>query len=131
MIIGRHSLRELLTATASTLRCPTNCSHACRACLQTYDNQLHWEKLNRRPVLEWLERLIDVNQPANPFEQFRAARVDVADGLPLVLRELERSTYLVAVAPTLFAPGAQSADALDFVRKLAARLMLSGIPSER
>jgi hypothetical protein len=122
MLVGRHSMRELLTSTASTLRCPADCSHACRACLQTYDNQLHWEKLSRRPVLKWLEHLLEINQPANPFEQFRAAPFEVTAGLPIVLGELERSTHLIAITPTLFVAGDGSADALGFAQKLVARL---------
>ncbi len=54
ILVTRHSMRALLHATLDALNCPANCSHSCRACLQGYDNQAYWEKLNRRPVLSWL-----------------------------------------------------------------------------
>jgi ATP-dependent helicase YprA (DUF1998 family) len=58
MLMNRHSMGGLLNAARNTLDCPAECSYSCRACLQDYDNQIHWEKLNRRPVLTWLERLL-------------------------------------------------------------------------
>jgi len=51
-------MRELLNTARNTLDCPADCSYSCRACLQDYDNQTHWEKLNRKPVLTWLEKLL-------------------------------------------------------------------------
>jgi hypothetical protein len=58
MLINRHSLRELLDGTRVIIDCPADCSYSCRACLQDYYNQLHWDKLNRKPVLSWLEKLL-------------------------------------------------------------------------
>jgi hypothetical protein len=56
IIMKRRSMRELLTAACDILNCPARCSHSCRACLQDYDNQIHWDKLNRKPVLAWLQK---------------------------------------------------------------------------
>jgi len=58
MLMSLHSMRELLNTARNTLDCPADCSYSCRACLQDYDNQTHWEKLNRKPVLTWLEKLL-------------------------------------------------------------------------
>jgi ATP-dependent helicase YprA (DUF1998 family) len=65
MLMDRHPMRELLDAARQTLDCPAKCSYSCRACLQDYDNQIHWEKLNRKPALNWLERLLGLqSRPA-------------------------------------------------------------------
>ncbi len=61
MLMNRHSMRDLLDAARQTLDCLAECSYSCRACLQDYDNQIHWEKLHRKPVLTWLERLLAEN----------------------------------------------------------------------
>jgi ATP-dependent helicase YprA (DUF1998 family) len=58
MLMNRHSMGEILNAARDVLHCPAECSYSCRKCLQDYDNQIHWDKLNRRPVLTWLERLL-------------------------------------------------------------------------
>lgn len=63
MLTGRFSMRDLLKDALDVLRCEANCSHSCRTCLQRYENQLYWDKLNRKPVLAWLERLLNINQP--------------------------------------------------------------------
>jgi Helicase conserved C-terminal domain/Domain of unknown function (DUF1998) len=58
MLVDRHSLRDLLTAARDVLNCRAGCTHACRVCLQDYDNQRVWEKLDRQPVLRWLKQLL-------------------------------------------------------------------------
>jgi hypothetical protein len=55
-LMKRRSMRELLAAACDILDCPAQCSHSCRACLQDYDNQIHWDKLTRKPVLAWLKK---------------------------------------------------------------------------
>ncbi len=130
-MIQERNLRSLLDAGRRILDCPADCTDACRVCLHGYDNQHIWERFQRRPVLSWLDALLGINQPANPFARFGAAPFAVAAQLPgtaLVLREIESASHLVAVAPTLFdlvkqvdprqTPG--SADTLDFVRRLTA-----------
>ena len=50
-------------------------------------------------MLAWPERLLDLNQPPNPFAEFRAASLDAADGRMIFVNELERSANVLAVAP--------------------------------
>lgn len=134
MLVDRHSMRDLLLASRNALTCRADCTHACRSCLQDYDNQRIWDQLDRHPVLNWLERLLSLNQPANPYASLNAASLDVVDGMPLLVAELERSDHLVVVAPTLFSADSRS-DSLDtflapeiltFVRKLVAWMATGG-----
>jgi hypothetical protein len=101
MVMG-HGLRALLERSIDVLECSANCSHSCRTCLQTYDNQRHWDKLNRKPALAWLKQLLNVQQPENPFARFGAVPVKCSDPLALALAELEQGTRLIATAGTLF-----------------------------
>jgi len=48
--------RRLLDRVRARLDC--DCAAACRKCLFDYTNQRHWETLDRRPVLEWLDALL-------------------------------------------------------------------------
>jgi ATP-dependent helicase YprA (DUF1998 family) len=66
MLVDRHSMHQVLTAACEALHCHAACTHACRVCLQDYDNQRIWEKLDRQPVLCWIEQLLGAGQPANP-----------------------------------------------------------------
>lgn len=128
MLVDRHSMRDLLTAARDALNCRAGCTYACRVCLQDYDNQRVWEKLDRQPVLRWLKQLLGAEQPANPYARFNAAPLEVRDGTPLLLVELERASHLIAVAPTLFnlQLAGETRDSflapktLAFVRKLVA-----------
>lgn len=128
MLVDRHSMRALLTAAHDTLNCRANCTHACRVCLQEYDNQRIWDKLDRLPVLEWLGSIIEAKQPVNPYARFDAAPLNVIDGSPLLLAELERTNHIIAVAPTLFGVRSENEspdeflapETLRFVRRLVA-----------
>jgi ATP-dependent helicase YprA (DUF1998 family)/ribosomal protein S27E len=128
MLVDRHSMRDLLMAARDALNCPADCTHACRVCLQEYENQRIWEQLDRQPVLRWLKQLLGLEQPANPYVTFNAAPLDTNDGTPLLLAELERASHLIAIAPTLFTlnTSRESSDAflaaetLTFVRSLVA-----------
>ncbi len=128
MLVDRHSMRDLLTAARDALNCRAGCTYACRVCLQDYDNQRVWEKLDRQPVLRWLKQLLGMEQPANPYARFNAAPLDVHDGTPLLVAELERTSHLIVVAPTLFNlqtageahDGFLASETLAFVRKLVA-----------
>lgn len=134
MLVDRHSMRDMLTAARDALNCRAGCTHACRVCLQDYDNQRVWEKLDRQPVLRWLKQLLGTEQPANPYARFNAAPLDVRDGTPLLLAELERTSHLIAVAPTLLnlQPAGEARDSflapetLAFVRKLSAWMLGGG-----
>ena len=137
MLVDRHAMRDLLEAAQNVLQCKAACTHACRVCLQDYDNQRVWEKLDRQPVLHWLQHLLGMQQPVNPYAHFHAAPLDVCDGTPLFLTALERTSHIVAVAPHLF--NLQSTDAnrerflapetLVFVRQLVA--WMAGAPGRR
>lgn len=101
-MLTSQGLRALLTRAVGVLDCPAKCSHSCRACLQTYSNQVHWDQLNRQPTLAWLKRLLNLQQPKNPFEHFRATSLDSADPNALAITELAQATHIVATAGTLF-----------------------------
>lgn len=56
--IGRAlAVGALLQRARELLDCP-DCERACRRCLFDYTNQRHWELLDRRPVLAWLDQLV-------------------------------------------------------------------------
>ncbi len=101
LMLTQRSLRDVLRAAIQALDCPAGCSHSCRACLQSYDNQLHWEKLNRQPVLRWLKNLLQLDPAPNPFAGFNAVPLGPQPPAPLVLAELERASHIVVVAPAL------------------------------
>lgn len=107
MLVER-GLRALLERSACVLECPAYCSHSCRACLQTYGNQVHWEHLNRQPVLAWLKRLLELDQPANSFERFATTRLENTDPQALALAELSEATHVVATANILLPPPSAS-----------------------
>jgi hypothetical protein len=102
LMLKQLSLRDVLTKALVSLDCPAGCSHSCRSCLQSYDNQLHWDKLNRKPVLLWLKRLLSIEPEANPFKEFNAISVNGNQPAALVMSDLERASYAVVVAPSLF-----------------------------
>lgn len=102
MLVDRHSMRDLLTAARAALDCLAHCTHACRVCLQDYDNQRMWDKLDRQPVLTWLDKVLGTKQPANPYAHFNAAPLEVRDGTALLLAELDQASEMTVVAPTLF-----------------------------
>ena len=114
MLISRHSIRDLLEKALGVLRCRDGCSHSCRTCLQGYENQLYWEKLSRKPVLAWLERVLNIDQPENPFDNFNAAPLTVTNGSAILQGELQDADHLVVVAPRLFNPQKQTADESHF-----------------
>ena len=130
MLVDRHSMRDLLRKAVESLDCQAGCTHACRTCLQDYDNQLVWEKLDRQPVLAWLKRVLMMDQAPNPYARFNASPVDADEGTPLLFQELDRSNHVVVVAPTLCTirqqdPGAEgflSTAPLVLARRLAAWL---------
>jgi len=52
------TMKLLLTAAVKRLDCPNDCSSGCRRCLCDYSNQRIWDYFDRKPVLEWLQSLI-------------------------------------------------------------------------
>jgi len=122
MLIDRHSIRDLLRKAAEALDCRAGCTHSCRTCLQDYDNQLMWEKLDRQPVLQWVKQILGVDQPPNPYADFNAAPLDVDDGTPLMFLELENASHLIALAPSLFALDPTDENPAGFLATRALRL---------
>lgn len=129
MLADRHSMRDLLRGACNALNCRADCTHSCRVCMQDYDNQRVWEKLDRKPVLHWLKQLLGMEQAVNPYAQFNAAPMDVSDGTPLFVAELQRSTHVIVIAPTLVtlhsageSQGFLAPETLAFVRRLVAWL---------
>ena len=102
MLTARFAMHDFLKNALEVLRCKAECSHSCRTCLQGYENQLYWDKLDRKPVLAWLERLLNINQPENPFARFKAAPLNVTNGSAILQAELESANHLLVVAPRLF-----------------------------
>ena len=122
-MVTRHGLRALLTAAADVLSCPADCSHSCRVCLQAYDNQLYWEKFNRKPALAWLRKVLNITPPDNPFAKFNAALLNTNTPAPLVMAELEHASHLLVVAPALFDLQKEAASEASFSTTATAALL--------
>jgi len=56
------TLQKLLEKSLDILRCPNDCETACRSCLCDYSNQIHWDQLNRRILIKWIEQLLDATR---------------------------------------------------------------------
>jgi hypothetical protein len=128
MLMDCQSLKSLLEKASEQLECRADCTHACRVCLQDYENQIIWDQLDRQPVLAWIKRIIGIEQGPNPYARFDAAPVETENGVPLLLEEMERSTHLIAVAPALFAiqsPAENPADLTAGVTTQLARKLAS------
>jgi ATP-dependent helicase YprA (DUF1998 family) len=102
MLVNRHTMRELLEATSKILDCPSNCSYSCRSCLQDYDNQIHWEDLRRRPVLEWLKSILSDKRLSDSFDQYKAQPITTTTLWPMISKDLENAGHAIALAGTLF-----------------------------
>jgi len=122
-MVMQHGLRAFLTTAVEVLECPVDCSHSCRTCLQGYDNQLYWEKFNRKPVLAWLKNLLNVQPTSNPFARFKAAPLETDSPAPLVVAELERASHLLVVAPALFDLQREAASEASFAAPSALALL--------
>ncbi|MFA1626880.1 DEAD/DEAH box helicase [Rhizobium mongolense] len=55
---GRYSAGNLLARAISLLDCPAQCGSACSQCLSDYRNQMYWDELDRRPVLNWMNEIV-------------------------------------------------------------------------
>ena len=53
-------------------------------------------------MLASLERLLNLDQPENPFDRFKAAPLKVTNGYAVFQGELESANHLLVVAPRLF-----------------------------
>ncbi|TCM75230.1 DEAD/DEAH box helicase [Rhodovulum steppense] len=57
---ARFGMDALLLATRRVLDCRNpNCTRSCTHCLNDYSNQKHWGDFDRRPVLAWIDFLLD------------------------------------------------------------------------
>jgi RAD3-like DEAD/DEAH box helicase/helicase-like protein/uncharacterized protein DUF1998 len=101
-LLQKRELRAVLEQAVKQLDCPANCSHACRRCICSYDNQLYWDRFNRKPVLEWLRRILGQREPDNPFEIWKAAKVDVGNPDHIWLGHLDRPGTATMFAARLF-----------------------------
>lgn len=114
MLISRLSIRQALEAAVKVLDCPDKCSHSCRACLQSYENQIHWDQFSRKPVLSWLRRLLGSEADESPFGGAGASLLKEASGRALFIAALEKASRLTVVAPMLFAMDRGDADGDSF-----------------
>lgn len=72
--IGRElPVRILLEEARRRLDC-AHCERGCRRCLLDYTNQRHWDLLDRRPVLAWLEAIGSEDEAMGAFERLGARR---------------------------------------------------------
>lgn len=53
-------VESLLRSALKRLECPDKCSSACRSCLCDYSNQMLWDSFDRKPVLEWLNQVVNL-----------------------------------------------------------------------
>lgn len=102
MLIG-NNVRALLTEAGQILDCRGECSHSCRTCLQSFENQIYWESFNRIPVLDWLGERLLTKHNQNPFSSLGASPLNVSDPTPLVLKHLESSRHAVVISSSLYA----------------------------
>jgi hypothetical protein len=102
LLVNRYTMRELLEATSEILNCPSNCSYSCRACLQDYDNQIHWEELRRKPVLRWLKNALSETHASDSFGRFKVAPITTTALWPMIDKDLDNARHVLAVAGTLF-----------------------------
>lgn len=107
------NVKRLLEKARAILDCPANCTHSCRTCLQSFENQVHWERFNRVPVLGWLENRLSAMANANPFSESGGAPLNVDDPMPFIWRTWEKAGHAVVVASSLYRANAGTGD--DFL----------------
>jgi len=101
-LLQRHGLRSVIERTVELLDCPEDCTYSCRCCLCSYDNQVHWDQFNRRPVLKWLRLLLGEKETDNPFAERQAVPLAAADPDHFWLGRLESPGHLIMLAARLF-----------------------------
>lgn len=123
-MLMEKGLKPLLRETIKRLQCSRECSRSCRSCLQSYDNQHYWDVLDRQPVLHWLDTLIKVKTPPNPFGEFDAREVEGETPMGVLMKALESSTHVVAIAPMLFTPKPHFDASEDFSARVVKEFVL-------
>jgi ATP-dependent helicase YprA (DUF1998 family) len=101
-LLQRHGLRAVLEQSIKKLACLEDCTLSCRCCLRSYDNQLHWDQFNRKPVLLWLRGLLGEKERDNPFSDWGAIRIETTEPDHIWLGQLESPGRLVMLAVRLF-----------------------------
>lgn len=96
----QHGAQALLKKALRILDC--ECTGACRKCLQSFENQIHWDVFNREAVLEWLNRRLAAKQEGNPYASHGAAPLNISDPMAHVWPEWEKANHGVVVAQSLF-----------------------------
>ena len=117
-------MKPLLQEALKRLSCPKDCTRACRACLQSYDNQHVWDTLNRVPVRSWLQKLLKLKVSANPFSEYGATLIDSTSPTSVMLKDMENSSHIVAIAPMLFTPQHSFDTSEDFSAKMMKEFVL-------
>lgn len=116
MIVDRFPISAVLRKAIQALDCQAGCTHACRACLLDYDNQIIWERLDRAPVLDWLREVVAAREAENPYDSYGASPVEIEDASPLFFGELDSASHVLGVAPSLFSIEV-SAPSKDFLSR--------------
>ena len=99
-LVQRRGLKPLLEAARGLLDC--ECDDSCRLCLRDFDNERFWDDFKRKPVLDWLKKLLGQPETLNPFSRFHAVALNVADPSASFWAELDSASHAVVVAPSLF-----------------------------
>ena len=109
------NVRLLLEKARAILDCPANCTHSCRTCLQSFENQMHWERFNRVPVLEWLEKRLGAKHNANPFASCGGAPLNVDDPMPFIWSAWDKARHAVVLASSLYGAEAGAGTGDEFL----------------
>lgn len=67
------ALKDILKKAIYLLNCPRDCVTACSSCLCDYSNQHVWDLFDRKPVIQWLKRLLEEGD-IDPYEVNGAIR---------------------------------------------------------
>ena len=113
-----QGMRCLLEAASMRLECPAECSHSCRSCLQAFENQIHWDKLNRRPVLAWLSPFLHPGEK-NRFTDLGAAKVSGSATPEYWLPSLDDASSLTMVVANLPVRESETTDGPRLARLLS------------
>jgi hypothetical protein len=110
---GERSMTKLVEKAIGNLEC--DCEASCPKCLQDYSNQAHWDRFNRRPVLEWLKG-IRLEQASPEGVAPPEANLWPEPSLTGLRERLEGMTELHVLAPGLCGASASQGLALTTAR---------------
>lgn len=112
------NVRRLLEKAREILDCQGECSSSCRTCLQSFENQIHWERFNRSPVLDWLTARLSAKHNQNPFASVGGTPLNIANAMPLVLKHFETSRHAVIISNSLYGAESSAGTGEDFLDQL-------------